>query len=209
MPLYFLGDKMFGKKKFSSSIEYMVVGLGNPDKKYENTRHNTGFICLDKIAEKFSCDVNRIKYKSLVGECTIDGKKVLLMKPQTYMNNSGQAVVEAMNFYKIPPENVILIFDDISLDVGKMRIRRKGSHGGQNGVKNIIYLSGKDTFPRIKVGIGKKPHPDYDLAAWVLSKFTGDEIKLIDKMADNCCEAIKIMAAEWTVFSTSLGWRAP
>ena len=107
------------------------------------------------------------------------------------MNNSGQAVVEAMNFYKIPPENVILIFDDISLDVGKMRIRRKGSHGGQNGVKNIIYLSGKDTFPRIKVGIGKKPHPDYDLAAWVLSKFTGDEIKLIDKMADNCCEAIK------------------
>ncbi len=191
MPLYFLGDKMFGKKKFSSSIEYMVVGLGNPDKKYENTRHNTGFICLDKIAEKFSCDVNRIKYKSLVGECTIDGKKVLLMKPQTYMNNSGQAVVEAMNFYKIPPENVILIFDDISLDVGKMRIRRKGSHGGQNGVKNIIYLSGKDTFPRIKVGIGKKPHPDYDLAAWVLSKFTGDEIKLIDKMADNCCEAIK------------------
>ena len=182
---------MFGKKKFSSSIEYMVVGLGNPDKKYENTRHNTGFICLDKIAEKFSCDVNRIKYKSLVGECTIDGKKVLLMKPQTYMNNSGQAVVEAMNFYKIPPENVILIFDDISLDVGKMRIRRKGSHGGQNGVKNIIYLSGKDTFPRIKVGIGKKPHPDYDLAAWVLSKFTGDEIKLIDKMADNCCEAIK------------------
>ena len=191
MPLYFLGDKMFGKKKFSSSIEYMVVGLGNPDKKYENTRHNTGFICLDKIAEKFSCDVNRIKYKSLVGECTIDGKKVLLMKPQTYMNNSGQAVVEAMNFYKIPPENVILIFDDISLDVGKMRIRRKGSHGGQNGVKNIIYLSGKDTFPRIKVGIGKKPHPDYDLASWVLSKFTGDEIKLIDKMADNCCEAIK------------------
>ena len=191
MPLYFLGDKMFGKKKFSSSIEYMVVGLGNPDKKYENTRHNTGFICLDKIAEKFSCDVNRIEYKSLVGECTIDGKKVLLMKPQTYMNNSGQAVVEAMNFYKIPPENVILIFDDISLDVGKMRIRRKGSHGGQNGVKNIIYLSGKDTFPRIKVGIGKKPHPDYDLAAWVLSKFTGDEIKLIDKMADNCCEAIK------------------
>jgi PTH1 family peptidyl-tRNA hydrolase len=191
VPLYFLGDKMFGKKKFSSSIEYMVVGLGNPDKKYENTRHNTGFICLDKIAEKFSCDVNRIKYKSLVGECTIDGKKVLLMKPQTYMNNSGQAVVEAMNFYKIPPENVILIFDDISLDVGKMRIRRKGSHGGQNGVKNIIYLSGKDTFPRIKVGIGKKPHPDYDLAAWVLSKFTGDEIKLIDKMADNCCEAIK------------------
>ncbi|MDD6645265.1 MAG: aminoacyl-tRNA hydrolase [Oscillospiraceae bacterium] len=181
---------MFSKKKFSSSVEYMVVGLGNPDKKYENTRHNTGFICLDKVAEKFGANVNRIKFKSLVGECTIGGKKVLLMKPQTYMNNSGQAVVEAMNFYKIPAENVVLIFDDISLDVGKMRIRRKGSDGGQNGVKNIIYLSGKDTFPRIKVGIGKKPHPDYDLAKWVLSKFSNDEIKLIDKMADNCCEAL-------------------
>ena len=181
---------MFSKKKFSSSVEYMVVGLGNPDKKYENTRHNTGFICLDKVAEKFGANVNRIKFKSLVGECTIDGKKVLLMKPQTYMNNSGQAVVEAMNFYKIPAENVVLIFDDISLDVGKMRIRRRGSDGGQNGVKNIIYLSGKDTFPRIKVGIGKKPHPDYDLAKWVLSKFSGDEIKLIDQMADNCCEAL-------------------
>ena len=168
----------------------MVVGLGNPDKKYENTRHNTGFICLDKVAQKFGANVNRIKFKSLVGECTIGGKKVLLMKPQTYMNNSGQAVVEAMNFYKIPAENVVLIFDDISLDVGKMRIRRKGSDGGQNGVKNIIYLSGKDTFPRIKVGIGKKPHPDYDLAKWVLSKFSGDEIKLIDQMADNCCEAL-------------------
>ena len=181
---------MFSKKKFSSSVEYMVVGLGNPDKKYENTRHNTGFICLDKVAEKFRANVNRIKFKSLVGECTIGGKKVLLMKPQTYMNNSGQAVVEAMNFYKIPAENVVLIFDDISLDVGNMRIRRKGSDGGQNGVKNIIYLSGKDTFPRIKVGIGKKPHPDYDLAKWVLSKFSGDEIKLIDQMADNCCEAL-------------------
>lgn len=181
---------MFSKKIFSSSVEYMVVGLGNPDKKYENTRHNTGFICLDKVAEKFGANVNRIKFKSLVGECTIDGKKVLLMKPQTYMNNSGQAVVEAMNFYKIPAEKVVLIFDDISLDVGKMRIRRKGSDGGQNGVKNIIYLSGKDTFPRIKVGIGKKPHPDYDLAKWVLSKFSSDEIKLIDQMADNCCVAL-------------------
>ena len=181
---------MFSKKKFSSSVEYMVVGLGNPDKKYENTRHNTGFICLDKVAEKFGANVNRIKFKSLVGECTIGGKKVLLMKPQTYMNNSGQAVVEAMNFYKIPAENVVLIFDDISLDVGKMRIRRKGSDGGQNGVKNIIYLSGKDTFPRIKVGIGKKPHRDYDLAKWVLSKFSNDEIKLIDQMAENCCEAL-------------------
>ena len=171
----------------------MVVGLGNPDKKYDNTRHNTGFICLDKVAEKFGANVSRIKYKSLVGEGTVSGKKVLFMKPQTYMNLSGQAVVEAMNFYKIPAENVVLIFDDISLDVGKMRIRRKGSDGGQNGVKNIIYLSGKDTFPRIKVGIGKKPHPDYDLAAWVLSKFKGEEIKQIDEMAENCCQAVELI----------------
>ncbi|MCH5202855.1 MAG: aminoacyl-tRNA hydrolase [Oscillospiraceae bacterium] len=184
---------MFSKKSFSSSIEYMVVGLGNPDKKYDNTRHNTGFICLDKVAEKFGANVSRIKYKSLVGEGTVSGKKVLFMKPQTYMNLSGQAVVEAMNFYKIPAENVVLIFDDISLDVGKMRIRRKGSDGGQNGVKNIIYLSGKDTFPRIKVGIGKKPHPDYDLAAWVLSKFKGEEIKQIDEMAENCCQAVELI----------------
>lgn len=184
---------MFSKNRFSSSIEYMVVGLGNPDKKYDNTRHNTGFICLDRVAEKFGANVSRIKYKSLVGEGSVSGKKVLFMKPQTYMNLSGQAVVEAMNFYKIPAENVVLIFDDISLDVGKMRIRRKGSDGGQNGVKNIIYLSGKDTFPRIKVGIGKKPHPDYDLAAWVLSKFKGDEIKQIDKMAENCCQAVELI----------------
>lgn len=184
---------MFGKNKFSSSVEYMVVGLGNPDKKYENTRHNTGFICIDKVAEKFGVSINRIKFKSLVGEGTINGKKVLFMKPQTYMNNSGQAVVEAMNFYKIPAENVVLLFDDISLDVGKMRIRRKGSDGGQNGVKNIIYLSGKDTFPRIKVGIGKKPHPEYDLAKWVLSKFNGEEVNLIDKMAENCCEAVPLI----------------
>ena len=169
----------------------IIIGLGNIGREYENTRHNAGFMAIDKLAQMLEMDFNQEKFSAYFSKKKIDGEDIILLKPTTYMNNSGQAVVEAMNFYKIPPENVILIFDDISLDVGKMRIRRKGSHGGQNGVKNIIYLSGKDTFPRIKVGIGKKPHPDYDLAAWVLSKFTGDEIKLIDKMADNCCEAIK------------------
>ena len=169
----------------------IIIGLGNIGREYENTRHNAGFMAIDKLAQMLEMDFNQEKFSAYFAKKKIDGEDIILLKPTTYMNNSGQAVVEAMNFYKIPPENVILIFDDISLDVGKMRIRRKGSHGGQNGVKNIIYLSGKDTFPRIKVGIGKKPHPDYDLAAWVLSKFTGDEIKLIDKMADNCCEAIK------------------
>ena len=152
---------MFGKKKqFSGSVSYLVVGLGNPDRKYENTRHNTGFMMVDFIADKLGVRINRIKFKSLVGEAEIGGSKVLLMKPTTYMNNSGQAVVEAMNFYKIPPENVVILLDDINLDVGKMRIRTKGSDGGQKGMKNIIYLSGSDDFPRIKIGIGNKPNPE-------------------------------------------------
>lgn len=184
---------MFGKNKFSSSVEYLVVGLGNPDKKYENTRHNAGWLALDYIAEKFSCNVNKIKYKSFIGECNIGGKKVMLMKPTTYMNNSGQAVVEAMNFYKIPPENVIVILDDISLDVGKMRIRSKGSDGGQKGMRSIIYLSGSDKFPRIKIGIGSKPNPQWDLADWVLSKFTNDEGKLLEKMFENATQAVELI----------------
>lgn len=184
---------MFNKKTFGGSVEYIVAGLGNPDKKYENTRHNTGWLALDHIAEKFDCKVNRIKYKSLTGECKIGGKKVLLMKPTTYMNNSGQAVVEAMNFYKIPPENVIVVFDDISLDVGKMRIRSKGSDGGQKGMRSIIYLSGSDNFPRIKIGIGAKPSPDWDLADWVLSRFSKDEGKLLEKMFDNAADAVELI----------------
>lgn len=184
---------MFGKNKFSSSVEYIVVGLGNPDKKYENTRHNAGWLAIDHLAEKFGCKVNKIKYKSFIGECTINGARVMLMKPTTYMNNSGQAVVEAMNFYKIPPENVIVIFDDISLDVGKMRIRQKGSDGGQRGMRSIISLSGKDSFPRIKIGIGAKPNPHWDLADWVLSKFTDDEFKILGTMFDNASKAVEFI----------------
>ena len=123
----------------------------------------------------------------------IGGKKVLLMKPTTYMNNSGQAVVEAMNFYKVPPENVIVIFDDVSLDVGKMRIRAKGSDGGQKGMRSIIYLSGSDNFPRIKIGIGAKPNPNWDLADWVLSRFSSDEQKKLKPMFDNACDASELI----------------
>lgn len=184
---------MFGKNKFGGSVEYLVAGLGNPDKKYENTRHNTGWLALDSIAEKYSCRVNRIKFKSFVGECRIGGAKVMLMKPATYMNNSGQAVVEAMNFYKIPPENVIVIFDDISLDVGKMRIRSKGSDGGQKGMKSIIYLSGSDKFPRIKIGVGAKPNPHWDLADWVLSKFTDDELKALEPIFENAAKSVELI----------------
>ena len=184
---------MFGMKKASGPVEYLIVGLGNPDKKYENTRHNCGWLALDYIADKRGCKVNKIKYKSFVGECTIAGKRVMLMKPTTYMNNSGQAVTEAMRFYKLPPENVIVIFDDVSLDVGKMRIRQKGSDGGQKGMRSIIYLSGQDTFPRIKIGIGAKPDPRWELADWVLSRFSKEEMKTLETMFDNANEAVELM----------------
>ncbi len=171
-------------------ITHIVVGLGNPDRKYENTRHNAGFIGVDKLAEKHGVTIDRLKYKSYCATVEIGDKRVLLMKPQTYMNNSGQAVVEAMNFYKIPPENVVIIFDDISLDVGLMRVKRKGSDGGQKGMRSIIYLSGKDNFPRVKIGIGHKPEK-WDLADWVLSQFTDDERKTIDGIADKAADAVE------------------
>lgn len=187
---------MFGKSKFASStgsIEYIVVGLGNPGKQYESTRHNAGFITIEQLANKHNSNINKIKFKSLVGDCTISGKKVLLMKPSTFMNNSGEAVVEAMNFYKIPPEKVIVIFDDVSLDVGKMRVRRKGSDGGQKGMRSIIYLSGKDTFPRVKMGVGAKPNPNWNLADWVLSKFSQKELEALLSTADNACDAVELI----------------
>lgn len=185
---------MFGKKTYGGSVEYIIAGLGNPDKKYELTRHNTGWLALDYIAERLDCRMNKAKFKSFVGTAAIGGKKVLLLKPATYMNNSGQAIVEAMNFYKLPPERVILLFDDISLDVGKMRIRRNGSDGGQKGMRSIIYLSGSDEFPRIKIGIGAKPE-GRDLADWVLSKFSSDELKAIKKMFENAADAVDLIVS--------------
>lgn len=185
---------MFGKKSYGGAVEYLIVGLGNPDRKYENTRHNCGWLAVDHIAEKLGVRVNKIKFKSFVGECRVGGKKALLMKPTTYMNNSGQAVTEAMAFYKLSPERVIVIFDDISLDIGKMRIRAKGSDGGQKGMRSIIYLSGSDAFPRIKIGIGAKPNPDWDLADWVLSKFTDAERTALCEMFDNALEAVELIA---------------
>ncbi len=186
---------MFSRLKNSSSvatgpIEYIIVGLGNPGKEYENTRHNCGFIALDYLAEKLHCKMNKIKFKGTTGDCMINGHRCLLLKPSTFMNLSGQSVTQAMQFYKVKPENVIIIFDDISLDVGKMRIRRKGSDGGQKGMQNIIYLSGSQDFPRIKVGIGKKPHPEYDLKKWVLSRFTSSEQKLLEPLMDNISDAV-------------------
>lgn len=174
-------------------VEFLIVGLGNPGRQYENTRHNAGFITLDVIAEKAGARVDRIKFKGLCGEGMLGGKKVLFLKPSTFMNLSGQSVQEAMSFYKLPPEKVLVIFDDISLDPGKLRIRRKGSDGGHNGIKNIIYLSGKDTFPRIKMGVGKKPNSGWDLADWVLSRFTEDEQKALLDAAGKAASAAELI----------------
>ena len=159
----------------SEPVSYLVVGLGNPGDKYFHTRHNAGFLALDYISQKVNSRIDRAKFKALIGEANIANKRLLLMKPQTFMNNSGEAVAEAARFYKIPPENIIVIFDDISLDVGRMRVRRDGSAGGHNGIKSIIACIGSDKFPRIKIGVGQKPHPDFDLADWVLSEFCKDD----------------------------------
>lgn len=178
-------------KSASTSVEYIIVGLGNPGKEYENSRHNAGFITIDRLAQKHNCEINKLKFKSLMCNCTINGHKVLLMKPQTFMNNSGEAVTAAMSFYKIPPENVVIMFDDISLDPGKLRIRRKGSDGGQKGMRSIIYLSGSDNFPRIKMGVGAKPNPNWQLADWVLSHFSKAEQALVEGAADKAGIAIE------------------
>lgn len=164
----------------AGSANFIIVGLGNPEKKYENTRHNVGFRAIDAIAKELGVDVTRNKYKSLCAVCRMGDQNVLLMKPLTYMNLSGQALVEAMNFYKIPLENVVVIYDDVALDVGRLRIRGKGSHGGHNGIRNIIELTGSDVFKRIKIGVGQKPHKDYNLADWVLGQFAESENKIIN-----------------------------
>ena len=159
--------------------EFLIVGLGNPGTKYENTRHNAGFMFLDHVASKCGANINRMKFKSLCADTVIGEKRVLLMKPQTLMNASGEAVIEAANFYKIPPEKVIVISDDTTLEVARLRVRRKGSHGGHNGLKNIILHLGTDAFPRIKIGVGIKPHPDYDMIDWVLGVMSSEDIKHI------------------------------
>ena len=177
----------------SGAVEYIIVGLGNPGTEYENTRHNIGFMTIDTLCEKYKVSCKKLKFKSLTCDVMIAGKRCLIMKPGTYMNKSGEAVTEAMSFYKIPPERTMIVFDDISLEPGKMRIRRKGSDGGHNGIKNIIYLSGADTFPRIKMGVGAKPHPDYNLADWVLGHFKKEDGEKLEQCFDNAVAALELM----------------
>lgn len=159
---------------------YLVAGLGNPGSQYDMTRHNIGFAAIDYIADKNSVKIKKLKYKALYNEMTVNGEKVLLVKPQTYMNLSGESIREFCSFYKIPPEKTIIICDDISLEPGKIRIRRKGSAGGHNGLKSIIYQLQSDEFMRVKIGVGSPQHADYELADYVLGRFSKDEIPVLE-----------------------------
>ena len=180
----------------SGGASWMLVCLGNPGDQYENTRHNVGFMVADQLGERCRLPIQKLKFKALTNIFTISGEKVLVMKPVTYMNLSGEAVRPAADFYKIPPEHIIVISDDTALDVGKLRIRKGGSAGGHNGLKSIIQHLGTDQFPRIRVGVGKKPHPDYDLADWVLGKFQGEDKKAIDAAVERCADAVECYIKE-------------
>ena len=181
---------IFSKKP---TFDWLIVGLGNPGLQYESTRHNVGFMTVDLLMKQNEGDFNKHKFEAVFGECDIGKNRVLLVKPQTYMNNSGRAVQQISAFYKIPKDKIIIIYDDISLDVGKIRMRRNGSHGGHNGMKNIIYHMKSDAIPRVKVGVGAKPNPEYDLADWVLSRFSKDEAEKIKAAAEKTATALELM----------------
>lgn len=184
---------MFRKK---APVSWLVVGLGNPGAKYENTRHNVGFMTADALAGRNGEPIRRVKYHALTSEAVIGGQSVLLMKPTTFMNLSGQAVSEAARFYKIPADHVLVISDDVDLPLGKLRIRKSGSAGGHNGLKNIIQQLGTDQFPRLKIGVGGKPHPDYNMADWVLGQFQGEDKKTIDAAVARAADAVECLLAD-------------
>lgn len=174
---------------FSSKETWLIVGLGNPGKEYAATKHNCGFLALDLIAEKLQCKIDRSKFQGLYGQTSYGGKKLILLKPQTYMNLSGRSVLQLSAYFQIPPQRIIVLFDDISLLPGRLRIRADGSAGGHNGIKSIISELGSESFPRIKIGVGAKPHPDANLADWVLSGFTPKEEKDVKFALNNAAEA--------------------
>jgi len=176
--------------KKPGGIGWLVVFLGNPGLKYTDTRHNAGFMTGDALAKSLGVSINRARFQALVGECTIGQERVLLMKPQTYMNLSGDAAIQAVNFYKIPPEHVLVVSDEISLPIGKLRVRTKGSAGGHNGLKSLIARLGTEDFPRIRLGVGAPPHPDYDMADWVLSSFRNQDAEDMAKAVSRAAEAV-------------------
>lgn len=179
------------KSKSSAPVSYLIVGLGNPGEKYDKTRHNVGFMMLDALAEHLGASVRTAKFHALIGECELGSRRVVLMKPQTYMNSSGEAVGECARFYKIAPENILVLCDEISFAPGRLRIRRRGSAGGHNGLKSIIAHLSSEEFPRIKLGVGNKPTPEYDLADWVLSRFPKADLDLIGEMTPRVVSAIE------------------
>ena len=183
-------------KQDAGGVSWLLVCLGNPGDKYENTRHNVGFMVADEVAERQSKPIQRLKFKALTNVLSISGEKVLVMKPITYMNLSGEAVRPAADFYKIPPDHVLVVSDDTALALGRLRIRTKGSAGGHNGLKSIIQHLGTDQFPRLRVGVGEKPHPDYDMADWVLGKFTGEDKKTITAAVKRAADAIECILDE-------------
>lgn len=180
----------------SGGVSWLVVFLGNPGPKYENTRHNAGFMAADAMAEKQNVRIDRSRFKALTATCRIGDEQVMLMKPQTFMNISGEAVREAVNFYKIPADHVIVVSDEIALSIGKLRIRKKGSAGGHNGLKNIIANLGTDQFPRLRLGVGAPPHPEFEMADWVLSVFRGQDLEDMKAAAEKAADAVECYIRE-------------
>lgn len=181
---------LFDKNR-SAAVSWLVVGLGNPGDKYNGTRHNVGYETVDELADSLGVRVQRLKFKALTGTAEVNGQKILLMKPTTYMNLSGEAVAEAAAFYKIPPQNILVISDEVALKPGALRIRKSGSAGGHNGLKNIIAHLGSQDFPRIRIGVGEKPHPDYDMADWVLGHPQGEDRKAIAGAIERASQAVR------------------
>ncbi len=178
-------------KKSAGAVSWLLVCLGNPGKQYENTRHNIGFLAADALEKRCGVKINKLRYRALSGEVKLAGQRVLVIKPQTYMNLSGEAVKLAGGFYKIPPDHVLVISDDVSLPLGKLRIRAGGSAGGHNGLKNIIAHLGTDQFPRIKVGVGAPAHPEHEMVDWVIGKFTPQERKTVDEAIEKVLDAVE------------------
>lgn len=193
MDIFELFKKIEKKEDTKTPITHMIVGLGNPGDKYKTTRHNAGFLALDYASKKWSCNITTSKFEALVGEAVVGGNRTLLLLPQTFMNNSGVAVSKAVKFYKIPVENITVVYDDTSFEPGTFKIKKKGSAGGHNGVKSLIEYLGTEEFKRIKIGVGKKPHPEMVLADWVLTHFTQEELKKIESRFDDVADALTLM----------------
>ena len=187
---------MFDKFRSRGGVSWIVVFLGNPGPKYRDTRHYAGFMAADAMEKKLGVSINKLRFKALTAQATLGGEKVLLLKPQTYMNLSGESVSPAAAFYKVPPEHIIVVSDEVSLPIGKLRIRKSGSAGGHNGLKNIIAMLGTDAFPRIRMGVGAPPHADYDMADWVLSSFKNQDADDMRSLAVRVCDAVECYIAE-------------